>query len=205
MYSIYMEGFSYSDYKELLAEKFKLLNLLKPGMEAPNIVGALPDGPPFSLEELRGKTVLVDVWATWCAPFRREMPYLEKIKDEFVTHDNIVFLNVSVGNNIDAWEKYLGKDGLLQGININKDGSIYRQYNIAGVPKYILVDRDGKIFSYDADPPPSGICQTKLENVLKGRLFKGQFLYKYIEVVKRSLNSGFSALIITKGAISYSR
>ena len=44
-----MEGFSYLNHKELLVEKIKPLNLLKPGMEAPNIVGALPDRPPFFL------------------------------------------------------------------------------------------------------------------------------------------------------------
>ncbi len=168
LYTSYKEGFSDSDLMGLLAEKFQSLNLLKPGMEAPNIEGTLADGSPFSLEELWGKTVFVDVWATWCALCRRELPYLEKIKDEFANQDNIVFLNVSVDNNMDAWEQFIGKDGGLQGININKDGSIYRQYNIVGVPKYILIDRDGKIFSYDAERPSSGNLSDQIRRCVEG-------------------------------------
>lgn len=125
-------------------------------MEAPNIMGSLPDGSPFSLEELRGKAVLVDVWATWCGPCQRESPYLEKIKTEFSANDNIAFLNVSLDKNVNTWKKHIAKDGRMKGINIVNDGSIYQEYQISGVPRYILIDKHGKIINYDAESPSSG-------------------------------------------------
>ena len=64
-----------------------------------------------SLSDYKGKVVVVDVWATWCGPCVKEMPFFKKLKDEFEGKE-VVFMGVSVDENKFKWEAYMKKQGL---------------------------------------------------------------------------------------------
>ncbi len=124
-------------------------------------------GGTTSLKDLKGKFVYVDVWATWCGPCKREIPFLKKI--EKVYHGkNIAFVSISVDTKKahDAWRKMI-KEKKMGGIQLfadnNWNSKFVTDYMIKGIPRFILIDPQGNIVSSNAPRPSS----PKLKELLK--------------------------------------
>ena len=118
------------------------------------------------MSDFRGKFVYIDVWATWCGPCRAELPHLEKLQEHFRENENIVFVSVSVDNTKDPWEKMV-KEKKLKGVQLFAKGrksSISKEYMINSIPRFLLIDTDGKIIDSNA-PRPSGEIKEILENL----------------------------------------
>lgn len=145
--------------KEKLRVLKNTLNVLKEG--APAIDFKFPDanGKQVALSDFKGKLVYIDVWATWCGPCKQEIPHLKKLEEEYRSKD-IVFLSVSVDKTKDhaKWKEFLVKEE-LKGVQIfgGDDAQKYviQSYKISGIPRFILVGRDGNIISIDAPRPSS--------------------------------------------------
>lgn len=123
------------------------IDLLEVGSRAPDFpaVDLTGGGRPTTLAELRGKVVLINVWATWCQPCRVEMPSLERLHRAFKDTD---FQIVSVSIDKDGPEVVLAftkELGLTFPIWHDRSGDIQRVYQTTGVPESFLVDRDGVI------------------------------------------------------------
>lgn len=144
-------------------------SLLKKGAPSPKFNYPDTKGKNVSLDQLKGKYVYVDVWATWCAPCKREIPFLKKLDDEYKDKD-IVFVSLSIDKmeNKDKWLKMV-EDENLQGIQIlaDKDWSsdFVTSYDIKGIPRFILIDKDGNIVDANA-PRPSNPNLKELFNSL---------------------------------------
>ena len=113
------------------------------------------NGKSVSLDDLKGKYVYVDVWATWCGPCKREIPFLKELDAEYREKDlAIVSLSIDKLENKDKWESMV-KGENLTGIQILADkdwrSEFVTAYNITGIPRFILIDPEGKI--YDANAP----------------------------------------------------
>ncbi len=140
---------------------------LKKGLEAPNFSAFTRDGKEVKLSDLRGKNVYIDVWATWCGPCISEIPALKAMETKY--HDeNVEFVSVSidVASDKQKWMDFVEKRE-LKGIQIMAENDwrseITRNYNIQGIPRFLLIDEEGKIVSADA-PRPSSTRQ--LESLL---------------------------------------
>lgn len=126
-------------------------------------------GGTTSLEDLKGKFVYIDVWATWCGPCKKEIPYLKDVEKAY--HDkNIEFVSISVDKTSDKnkWktmiaEKKLGGIQLLADKDFESDFVV--DYVIKGIPRFILIDNNGNIVSADA-PRPSDEKLLELFNSL---------------------------------------
>jgi len=118
------------------------------------------NGNPVSFSDFKGKVVYVDVWATWCAPCRAEIPHLRRVKEHFKDNTNIVFIGISTDHprDIQKWKDFVAAEQLggvqLHG-NIDGSGNISRLYQIVGIPRFLLFDRQGNIVSLDAPRPSS--------------------------------------------------
>lgn len=112
-------------------------------------------GGKTSLSDLKGSYVYIDVWATWCAPCKAEIPALKEIEKEFQAK-NIKFVSISVDKDGDyeTW-KSMVKDEALSGLQLiadnNFESDFIKAYGINAIPRFILIDPDGNI--YDADAP----------------------------------------------------
>ncbi len=116
------------------------------GAEAPDFELTLLDGETFRLSEQRGKTVLIDFWATWCPPCVESLPYLQSIYEE-VEGDDVVFIGISLdrpGSEVQV-ERMLERFGISYLIGISEDPSIAMSYGARSIPTLIVVDPDGLI------------------------------------------------------------
>lgn len=132
-------------------------DLISEGKEAPNFNYPDVNGTMHSLSDYKGKIVYIDVWATWCGPCRMEAPDL-KLLAESLPPDEIVIIGVSVDNDINAWKEMLEKEN-LPGVQLFAGGwdtSICKDYLVRSIPRFILIDREGKIINSNAPRPSAG-------------------------------------------------
>ncbi|SMO74634.1 TlpA family protein disulfide reductase [Solitalea koreensis] len=144
------------------------LATFKPGEKAINFTYPDAAGKQVSLTDFKGKIVLVDVWATWCGPCKRELPSLKQLEQEFHGKD-VVFLSVSVDEDKDKekWLKMI-KDEQLGGVQLFASGwsQIAQAYGIKGIPRFMLFDRNGNVINVDAPRPSDPALKAVLENQL---------------------------------------
>jgi thiol-disulfide isomerase/thioredoxin/outer membrane lipoprotein-sorting protein len=103
-------------------------------------------GETFSLAALKGKTVLLDFWATWCGPCRKSMPALEKISSEFKNSD-LVILGMNTGEDREVVEEFLKKTPLEYPVVFSGDSGVLESYGVTAFPTFILIGRDGKVIA----------------------------------------------------------
>ena len=135
---------------------------------------SLPDslGKMVSMKNFKGKVVLIDVWATWCGPCKGEMPYLKAIEEDYKDNNDIVFVAISIDRFKDKlkWQNYIQKEN-LGGIHLIDDmgKSFGKKYQIASVPRYMLIDKKGNWIEVRC-PNPSSTEELKkyLNEALKG-------------------------------------
>ena len=127
------------------------------GQEAPDIELVSPSGEIVRLSSLRGKMVLIDFWASWCPPCRRQHPHLRQLyykykNKEFVNGSGFTIYSVSFDRDMENWMAAIEKDTLvweshvidLQGI---RSGSLASRWEITSIPANTLIDGDGIILS----------------------------------------------------------
>ena len=140
------------------------------GIVAPEFDYINYDGGKTTLTSLRGKYVYIDIWATWCAPCRAEIPYLKELEKAYETQ-KIVFASVSVDKQEDyeKWRKFVN-DEKLGGIQLfaEKDFSSdwIKAFKVDAIPRFILIAPDGKVVDPDALRPSSPALKLKLDKLL---------------------------------------
>ena len=140
-------------YKELVND-VRSANL-KVGAVAPDITGRTPDGKELSLSDFKGKYVFLDFWASWCAPCRREIPYLKEALAYSGESDNIVVLSYSIDDEYEEWTGCIAGNELVHRnwVHIstlkgwNSEG--IKLFSVKGVPYTALIDPDGKVVQFE--------------------------------------------------------
>lgn len=137
-----------SERQQLLAEKLKDYALQKKkteaGAEAPAFTLTDDKGNAVSLSDYKGKYLLVDFWASWCAPCRASFPLVTELYTRYVG-DNFDILGLSLDRNEGAWRKALEQEDCLWTQVVDLDGVLAKEYAVSAIPMMVLVGPDGKI------------------------------------------------------------
>ncbi|WP_310557400.1 TlpA disulfide reductase family protein [Flavobacterium sp.] len=121
-------------------------------------------------EDLKGKYVYIDIWATWCGPCLKEIPFLQKIEEKY-HRKNIEFVSISVDvkKDFEKWKKFVA-DKQLGGIQLFADNDwnsdFTKSLSINSIPRFILIDPSGKIVNADAEKPSSPKLQEVFDKLL---------------------------------------
>jgi len=134
--------------EESTTEELKPLEI---GQEAPNFTLENLEGDNVSLEDLRGKTVLINFWATWCPYCVKEMPDMDKLYVEN-KDDDFVVLAIDVGETREEASKYVEKSGYHFPVLLDTDGRVSMKYFVTGIPTSVMVDKEGKIRAIKLGP-----------------------------------------------------
>ena len=159
-YDVFMANSIDEEHKKDITQKYDKLIKVSKGHPSPKFVDYENySGGTTSLDDLKGKYVYVDVWATWCGPCIREIPSLKKIEKQY--HDkNIAFVSMSVDRktDYDKWRKMVEEEE-LSGIQLyapkGNKSEFYKNYGIMGIPRFILIDPEGDIVNSNAPRPSS--------------------------------------------------
>ncbi len=129
---------------------------LKEGCTLPDITIPLLDGTTTTLEAFRGKYVLLDFWASWCGPCRKEIPHLVQLFDEMADkRDKFVIVSFSLDNKEKLWTDAItslgmNKEGWIHGSDLLAWGSpAARMMGVTAIPKAILIDPEGRAISFN--------------------------------------------------------
>jgi thiol-disulfide isomerase/thioredoxin len=132
----------------LVAEKQQML---------PNLTFQAPDGKMMTLADMRGRMLLVNLWATWCAPCRKEMPALDKLQAELGGADfEVVTINIDQ-RNLDRPKTFLAEVGVTRlAYYADPSAKVFQQLRAVdravGMPTTLLIDANGCELAYLAGP-----------------------------------------------------
>lgn len=131
------------------------------GQPAPAYGASRLDGTPVSLADHRGDVVLLNVWATWCAPCIREMPALEEVHREFGQRGlEVVGVSIDAASERDGVQRFLDRHGITFRILHDPSQSVVSAFRTVGVPETFLIDRSGTIverFAGEFDPSAADV------------------------------------------------
>ncbi|MGX7667496.1 TlpA family protein disulfide reductase [Flavobacterium pedocola] len=156
----------YNSMKESAEISKAMKNKMAPSFDYVNYKGG-----KSKLEDFRGKYVYIDLWATWCAPCRMEIPFLEKIESKY--HDkNIAFVSISIDrqSDMEKWKKMIA-DKKMGGVQLFADNDFnskfVQDFKVMSIPRFILIDPNGKVVNADAPRPSSPELTSILDELLK--------------------------------------
>jgi thiol-disulfide isomerase/thioredoxin len=159
---------------EYLTEGFKKFELsirkFEKGALAYDFSGKDTKGKEHKLSDYKGTLVYVDVWATWCGPCIAQIPALKKLEKKF--HGKpITFLSISLDKQKDLkkWKDFI-KEKNLGGVQLIADkefkSDIAKTYEIKGIPRFMLFDKEGKVITIDAPRPSEDGIEDLLRSLL---------------------------------------
>nr|WP_121269561.1 TlpA disulfide reductase family protein [Pedobacter schmidteae] len=175
---------TFNDFKGLMdvygkfiltkSQKKKQMDIMSPlaqlreGDAAFNFSYPDKEGKMVSMADLKGKVVLVDVWATWCGPCKAEIPYLKKLEEEMKGTDvQVVSISVDEAKDKEKWLKMIKEEG-LGGLQLFASGwgDLAQYYKIKGIPRFMVFDKQGKIVTVDSPRPSDPALKALLEKTL---------------------------------------
>ncbi len=157
--------------KKTVNELQALYDKFNPGTDAPDFdITGFEDGRTYTLKDFRGKALYIDCWATWCGPCMAEMPHMSKLYEHFKDDNRIELIGISfdsdrkkldkeIQEHPHPWRQFWCQTAF--------NSSIAKAYGFSGIPRFIFIDKNGKLIAGDAPRPSSDYIIQYIEDKLK--------------------------------------
>ncbi len=135
------------NYRKEVAEREAARERMKEGNPAPDFEFQTVKGKKTSLDKYKGKVLVLDFWASWCGPCRKEIPHLKEYYAKFKGKD-VEFLSISIDAKKDAWTKALQEENMewQQGWCPDGGKAVMDIYQFSGIPFILVIDKEGNIY-----------------------------------------------------------
>ncbi|MEX1191945.1 MAG: TlpA disulfide reductase family protein [Brumimicrobium sp.] len=131
-------------------EKLAASQPLSPGSEVEDIEMPNPEGDTMKLSDYKGKVVLIDFWASWCGPCRKENPNVVKLYEKY-KDDGFEVFSVSLDKDKDRWVNAIEQDNLKWEAHVSDlkywNSAAAKKYNVSSIPYTVLIDEEGKVIN----------------------------------------------------------
>lgn len=155
---------------EQYQEYVRVYSNLMPGKVAPDFELISDKGETVRLSDLYGQYLFIDVWATWCGGCVMEIPYMEKLQEHFANDKRIKLISISWDYTQEVWLDYLKKRPATWAQYIvdkkNMD-FMKKEYRMTFIPRFLLLDPEGRIISIEFTRPSDPECVQMLEKAIK--------------------------------------
>jgi thiol-disulfide isomerase/thioredoxin len=161
----YLQEIEDVSFKNRILKSSNIKRSLEIGSSAPFFNAETVDGNMVAIDDLKGKYTVIDVWATWCAPCRKDAPYFEKFALKY-TSDTVQFVSLSVDDEkaLSTWEIHVKEKAksILHVRSVNQK-KFMETYNIKTIPRYMVLDPNGKIVNLELSRPSKSTFEKMLK------------------------------------------
>lgn len=154
------KNFADSDLKKEIISLYEKYAHLLPGLPAPDFRLKDYKGNEYALSDYKGKVLVIDVWATWCSGCILKLPNFLKVRDHYKGRDDVAFMVLSIDRTgvYQTWKFSHPKYNLMDITSViacedGDDNTFSKDYNITGIPRYFVIDAEGKIVTVYAPSP----------------------------------------------------
>lgn len=160
----------YPEYIEAFQQEYEKVVVNMNGQKLPELTLTRPDGSTVSSLSLMGKYTYIDVWATWCGPCCKEIPFVEKLVEQMKDNARLQFVSISVDTDREAWRQKIEADKPAWA-QYNLDDEMNKKLSdalaITGIPRFFILGPDGTIIDQDAKRPSDPELPTLLNELTK--------------------------------------
>lgn len=144
--------------------------LVKAGTVAPDFKMKTIDGKTFKLSQLKGKTIVLDFWASWCPDCRKDAPEVVRMYKEYAPQ-GVEFVGVSMDTDVAAWKKACEQYGItytqVSELKKFKETDIAKAYGVKWIPSMVVIGKDGKValstvLTYKVDKYLEGVASYRV-------------------------------------------
>lgn len=121
-------------------------------------------GNVVEFSSFKGKYVYIDMWASWCGPCCREVPFLQEL-EAALQNEDVVFVSISIDSDPVAWKQKMVELSMHGNQLYDRDAKLATALNVRGIPFFLLYDKEGRLHTYGAPRPSSG---EELRTLLEG-------------------------------------
>ena len=154
--------------EDLKEHAFRVANL-QSGRKAYNFSAEALNGRELTLSQMAGRYIVVDVWASWCKPCKKENPVFDELADRY-TSERVAFVSLSVDEDANAWRVHAANRShkVLQIRAHKNEEEFSRNYAISTIPRFILIDPKGRIINANLPRPSEAEFEEVLQKEIAG-------------------------------------
>lgn len=153
-------------YRSAVRESFDLKAGFWEGDDAIDFKAYDSNNKTVALSSFKGKIIYIDLWATWCVPCLKELPYLDSLRNRYASDPNVVFVSLSLNEHSSDWKQSIQRRQ-AEGIQLITNHEQIMPYKIYAIPRAIIIDKNFKVLMMNAPMPSNPNLKGYLDALLK--------------------------------------